>query len=194
MHVAFSFFWVKNFTWLSQKANKTECSEMSCLSLCCHFIQYWGKHCEPPGKKTKNIYSMTTDWIRQTWSFKYVINKKHFYTCFHVIIVVLLLFFYRVHQTLTEDSWKAVEIHLRVLLTIILWRGAYNSSVFTYMLKILAAAGVTSQPPSTYSYGINLKIPHCFVFKLLHSQDSQKTWPLILRSRWVRFELLWDFS
>lgn len=58
------------------------------------------------------------------------------------------------------------------------------------MLKILATAGVTSQPPSTYSYGTNFKIPHCFGFKLLHSQDFKKTWPLILRSRWVRFELL----
>lgn len=50
----------------------------------------------------------------------------------------------------------------------------------------------SSETRSTYS--MNLDMLHGLVFKLLHSQDIQKTWPLTLnlRSRSLKLKLVWD--
>lgn len=49
---------------------------------------------------------------------------------------------------------------------------------------MLPAASATRQPPTTFTFLIILKITGDIILNLLHSQDFEKTWPLIF-SRWT---------
>lgn len=50
--------------------------------------------------------------------------------------------------------------------------------------RLLLAASATRQPPTTFTFLIILKITGDIILDLLHSQDFEKTLPLIF-SRWT---------